>query len=349
MTQRTTLSLSIRTLVALAIGVLAFMVVWDLRSLVLVVGIALVIATFMNGPIELLMKIKVPRVVATILVYCFLVGIFGLVVVLLIPVFMNEVQSFVQLLPKDSQITAIVNLVTDSDTLKTLASSESTPRQTATLAKTLQPLFSGDGGLISSSTRVVTSIVNTVLTMVLAFYFSIEESGIDRFLRIITPREREDYVVGLWHRVRRKISLWFKGQVILAAVLGVLTYCALLLLGVPYVLLLSLLALVLSIIPFGIVLAIIPAVIVAYMAGGLPLALIVLGIYIVLQQIENHVFQPIFVKRATGLPPVVVIISLAAGVAVAGVPGLLVAVPVAVLLLELLSDHEQRRRADLQS
>lgn len=337
-----------KSLVLVGLAVVTFIAVWEIRSLFLVIAIGVVIAAFMNGPITGLMKLRLPRVIATIIVYLFLAAIFGLVLYLFIPVFMNEVQSFIKLLPKDSQITSVINLITDPDTIKAISNPENT-RQTANLTKELQNILLGTDGVIASSGRIVSGVVNSVLVMVVAFYFSVEEQGIDRFLRLVTPREKESYVVDLWQRVRRKIELWFRGQVVLACVLGVLTYIILLLLGVPYALLLSLLAVILSIIPFGIVLATVPAVIIAFLAGGLPLALIVLGVYIVLQQIENHVFQPLFVKRTTGLPPVIVVIALAAGVALAGVAGLLIAVPFAVLLLELLSDYEKRRRPVLQS
>lgn len=336
-------TISPRTLLAIAIGILAFIAVWELRIVVLIIGSALIVATFMNGPIAFLTKLKIPRVIAAILVYLFLAALFGFVVYLLVPIFTNEVASFTNLLPKDSKVATIVNLITDPNTIKTLSNPENT-KKTASIVSQLESLFADGGNLVRSSGLVITGVVNVILAMVIAFYFSIENQGIDRFLRLVTPRENEDYVVGLWHRVRAKISSWFKGQVILACVLGALTYVALALLGVPYALLLSLVALLFSIVPFGIVFATIPALAVAFIAGGLPLALLVLGIYVVLQQIENHVFQPLFVKRTTGLPPIVVIIALAAGTTLAGVVGLFVAVPVAVLLLELLSDHEKRRR-----
>jgi len=336
-------NVSPRTMALVALGVLAVVVLWDLRTVLMMVAVALVIATFMNGPIEFLKRIKIPRAVSAVLLYIFMIGIFALVVYLFVPVFVNEVQSLIKILPRDSQVVTIVNLITDPKTLEVLSNPENT-RQTANLAKELAPLFSQDTGVIAGSGAVIGSIANIILTLVIALYFSLEEQGIDRFLRLLTPRDKEGYVLGLWHRVRRKIGLWFRGQVILACVLGVLTYIALTLLAVPYALLLSLLAVVLSIIPFGIVLATIPAIAIAFLAGGLPLALIVLGVYVGLQQIENHIFQPLFVKKTTGLPPIVVIIALTGGAMLAGIAGVLIAVPIAVLLLELLSDYEQHRK-----
>ena len=92
-----------------------------------------------------------------------------------------------------------------------------------------------------------------------SFYFSIQEKGIEDFLRIIIPIQYEDYVVDLWERSRRKIALWMKGQVVLGFVVAVLTYLTLSLLGIEYALLLSIIAGIMELVPYGILVALIPA------------------------------------------------------------------------------------------
>ena len=59
------------------------------------------------------------------------------------------------------------------------------------------------------------SVVDSILILVMAFYLSIQEKGIYTFLKIITPRKNEAYVLDLWGRVQQKIGLWFKGQLFL--------------------------------------------------------------------------------------------------------------------------------------
>ena len=162
-------------------------------------------------------------------------------------------------------------------------------------------------------------------------------------MRIIVPAKYEDYAVDLWNRSQRKIALWVRGQLLLGLLIGVLTYLGLSILGVRYALLLGLTAAIFELVPFGIVLASIPAVGFAYLDGGFTLAFMTAGFYIIIQQFEGYLIQPLVVKKAVGVSPLVVILSVLIGLQLAGFWGLVLAVPVAVSLLEFLSDIEKKK------
>jgi predicted PurR-regulated permease PerM len=125
--------------------------------------------------------------------------------------------------------------------------------------------------------------------LTLSFYLSIREGGIEQFVRLITPSAHEDYVSDLWHRSQRKIGLWLQGQFILMFLVGLLTYVGLTILGVPNALLLGILTGLFEIIPFvGPILAAIPVVGFAALTGGVSLALMSAGLFIIIQQLENN-------------------------------------------------------------
>ena len=130
---------------------------------------------------------------------------------------------------------------------------------------------------------------------------------------------------------------------LLGLIVGVLAFVGLTLLNVPYALILAIITAVLELIPFGTILAVIPAVAIAFVGGGTSAGLMTLGFFIVLQQIENYVLVPIIVRKVTGVPPLIVILSLLFGVTLAGFWGLILAMPVAVFLLELLTDIEKKK------
>ena len=124
----------------------------------------------------------------------------------------------------------------------------------------------------------------------------------------------------------------------------VLVYMALLLVGVPHALLLGVLAGVFELIPlFGATLAAIPTLFVAYTWGGMSITLIVAGIYIVIQQLEGNLIYPLVVKKIVGMPPMISIIALVIGGTLAGFLGVLISVPVAAAIIELVSDFEERK------
>jgi predicted PurR-regulated permease PerM len=120
---------------------------------------------------------------------------------------------------------------------------------------------------------------------------------------------------------------------------------AYLVLGLENALLLGLFAGVAEIIPIvGPVIGAIPALIAAFVAGGAELALVVAGIYVVIQLVEGHVLVPMVMKNAVGLPPFIVIVTLLVGAAVAGLIGALLAVPVAAAIAVVLERAQIRKK-----
>ena len=186
--------------------------------------------------------------------------------------------------------------------------------------------------------------VSFVLIIVLSFYLAVQDDGIAKFLRIVTPIKHETYVIGLWRRAQEKIGLWMQGQLLLAALVGLLVYLGLTVLGVENALALAFLAALMETIPlFGPIIAAIPAVFAAYLSGGFSTGLMVVGLYIIIQQFENHLFYPLVVKKIIGVPPILVILSLIIGAKLAGFLGLLLSVPVATTVMEYLNDLQRSK------
>jgi predicted PurR-regulated permease PerM len=115
-------------------------------------------------------------------------------------------------------------------------------------------------------------------------------------------------------------------------------------LGVNNALLLSVFAGVMELIPlFGIVIALIPAVTISVLQGGVSLGLLVLGLYIIIQQFESNLFYPLVVKKIVGIPPILTILMLVIGAKLAGFLGILLSVPLTAVLMEVLSDIEKKK------
>jgi len=185
-----------------------------------------------------------------------------------------------------------------------------------------------------------------ILIVVLSFYFAVQEEGIEGFLRTVTPLAQEEYVIDLWHRSQKKIGLWMQGQIMLSVLVGVLIYLGLLIIGIPYALLIGLFTAVMEIIPiFGSFVAAVPAIAIAFTTGGTTLAVIVAGLYIVVNQFEAHLIYPLVVKKIVGVPPLLVIVAMVAGGELAGFLGLLLSIPLAAILQEFVGDLDKGRRA----
>jgi len=188
-------------------------------------------------------------------------------------------------------------------------------------------------------------LLSFILIIVFSFYFAVQEYGIANFLKIVTPIEHEKYIIDLWKRSQLKIGRWMQGQILLALFIGILVYLGLMILGVKYALLLAILAAVTELIPlFGPILAAIPAILIGFLDGGTTLGLMVLGLYVIIQQFENHLIYPLVVKKVVGVPPLMVIIALLIGAQLAGFLGIIIAVPVAAALMEFVNDIEKDKK-----
>jgi predicted PurR-regulated permease PerM len=183
--------------------------------------------------------------------------------------------------------------------------------------------------------------VLTVVTLV--FFWLISRESLQRFTLSLLPLRERGAVRAAWNQVEQRLGDWFRGQLTVMAAVGAMTTVAYLLLGLEDALLLGLFAGVAEIIPIvGPAIGAVPALISAFVVGGPELALVVAGVYVVIQLVEGHVLVPMVMRNAVGLPPFVVIIALLVGAAVAGLIGALLAVPVAAAIAVILERAQAR-------
>jgi predicted PurR-regulated permease PerM len=186
-----------------------------------------------------------------------------------------------------------------------------------------------------------------VVTPVVAFYLLRDWQPLLTFLEELIPPARRGAVVGFISEYDVALGKFFRGQLIEASLVGVLTGGGLAILGVPSALLLGVVAGLCNLIPYiGMVLSIIPALVVALtMPSPLDGLLRVGGVFAVVQFIDGSVTGPRIVGGSVGLHPVVTMLALAFGGAVLGFAGLLLAVPLAVLIKMLGARMLARYRA----
>jgi len=341
------INISNSSILRIILFVVLMVVLFLLRNLILIVLTAIVISSFLEGPIKRLSHIKINRILSTIAIYLFTIGIFSLIFSVFAPGLIKEfstiIASLAEYLPSSGFLQTFGGdgvLSGVKDVIVGLTKNISLPESIMGITNFVSGL---SGGFIQTLSIIFGGVVNVVLIFVLSFYFSIQEKGIDNFLKIITPIRHEKYIINLWQRVQKKIGLWFQGQLIDALIVGVLTFLGLTIFRVEYALFLSIITVFLTIIPFGVIFATVVAIIFAYLDGGITLALTVAGLYLIIQQFENYLLQPLIIRKVTGLSPLVVILSLLIGAQLAGFWGLILAIPVAVLILEITNNAENEK------
>lgn len=167
----------------------------------------------------------------------------------------------------------------------------------------------------------------TLLTIV--YFWLVEHARLQRYLLAFMPADRRAGARHAWNEIETRLGLWVRGQLILMGAMGVATGVAYSLLGLPGALLLALIAALTEAIPIiGPLLGAIPAILVAATVSP-QLALIVAGVYVVLQLVEGSVLVPLVMRNTIGISPLLVLLSLLVGSTVGGPVGAFLAVPVA--------------------
>ena len=213
------------------------------------------------------------------------------------------------------------------------------------LAGTGDLLRKSASDLFSTAVNIFGGIFSLFLILVISFYLSVQKKGVQRVLTSLAPREHRDYLLSLWERSQKKLGRWLQGQLFLGVIIGVLVYVGLSLLNVKFALLLAVLAGILEIFPYiGPVMAAIPAVILGLLQAPI-LGLWVLILYIVIQQMENHLIVPLVIGKIVKLNPVVVILALLIGWKLGSIPGMILAVPITAVLAEFFRDLIKRRKS----
>lgn len=338
------ISISTNTMIRAVLVGLGFFLIYYLRDIVLVILTAIVIASFAGSAALKMKKFGIGRVFGVVIIYFFSLLFLAAIFYLFTPLLITEIYNFSVFLsayiPNNSFINYFQNDAFSG--AKDIVASLSNHLSIGNLLETSRAFVTNlSGGFFQTLSSAFGSFVNVGMIIVVSFYLSIQEKGIENFLRIVVPPKQEDYVVDLWTRSQDKIALWVKGQMLLGVLIGVLTYLVLSLLGIQYALLLAIISGIMELIPYGFIVAIVPAVSFSYLSGGVSSSIMVLGAYLIIHQFEAYLLYPLVVKRVIGLSPLIVILSIVIGLQLAGFWGLILAIPSAVCIMEFLNDIEK--------
>ncbi len=338
MSNRQAIEITTGTMLRALLLILGAVFLYFVRDVLVILLLSVVIASAIEPGVRWFVeKFRSPRVLAVLAVYLLGFALFILVFYLVIPPMVQELKNFAVAFPVSlegafDQARNLLDrtLLFAPDYLRPSASDLSARLNTFLNERAL--------GFFSFGSSLFGGVVSFIFVIVLSFYFAVQENGISNFLKIITPLEHEAYVVDLWTRSQRKIGKWLQGQLLLGLLVGVMVYLGLTLMGVRYALILALLAAVFELIPiFGPIMAAIPSVLVAFIQAP-ALGLWVVLLYVVVQQMENHLIYPLVVRQAVGVPPLLVIIALLIGGKLAGFLGFVLAVPIAAAVVEYVND-----------
>lgn len=308
-----------------------------IRDVILLLVVSMILASAMTPLVEsLYSRVRFPRALTVVLVYLLFISFIVLVLVLLVPRLASELVELggnieifrAQFQGEDSRFSELFSQFGLSESLRTLG---------ASVAQITSSLFEKSLGLFGS-------IISVISVLVISFYLVAQKNAMEDFVKSLTPKNYHERVNNIVQKVQHKLGRWLIGQISLMVVIFVLTFIGLSLLGVENALVLALFAGLLEIVPYlGPFIALIPAVILAFIQSPI-LGVLVLILYIVIQQLENYLFVPRIIGKSIGANPLVILIALLVGFRIAGVLGMLIAAPLVAVFTVILEDYTGHRK-----
>jgi predicted PurR-regulated permease PerM len=328
--------------VGIVIAVAAVLeVIWIARHVLSWVFISLFLALALNPAVEWLQRHRIRRRGAAVgITYIgVLLGVVGLGA-LFVPTLVDQVNSFVQKTPD-----YVHDLTSGRGKLGFLET------KYHVVEKVREQVNKGGAsrilGLTGTAVAVTKGVINAVVGIVtvafLTFFMLLEGPKWTERLYGLLPSESQPRWRRVGHDIYRTVGGYVTGNLLISLIAGISSTVVLLILGVPYAVALGLIVAFLDLIPLaGATLAAIVVGAVAFI-HSLVAGIVVIVFFVVYQQVENHLLQPIVYGRTVQLSPLAVLVAVLIGAELAGILGALAAIPVAGAIQVVIVDWNRNR------
>ena len=328
----------------LIILVICLYVSWQIRTILLLAFAAVVFAVVLNRAVSFVQRWVSARKVAVLLVLLGGLIVFGTFGMLIVPPFGRQLKELIELSPQivyRLQLWLQNRIIENSDLPDDFQLVESLYNQLNNfdLRLLVNRFF-----LVFSNTLSLT--VNVLLVLVVMLMMLLNPQPYRRLFKVIFPSSMRRTVDQVLDHCEDAIAGWFIGITFNMVVIAVMSMIGLWLLGVPLVLANGLLAGLLAFIPnIGPVVSVIPPVAIALLEAPWK-AIAVIGLYILIQQIESNLLTPFVMKQQVNLLPAITLLAQVVFSLFFGFLGLLLALPLALTLQQWLNEFWVKRYAE---
>ena len=276
----------------------------------------------------------VPRVLGVLVAYALLAAVIWLLVRALLPLFSEEVSSLIKQLPALAGLAQrqLADLQ-QGNQLVIFGYSVDLSVYATEVTKNLNGFLLGQfANALGLGLTAITTLLQFLLLLIVAFLIALNAHQISGFMRRMVPPDYRADFDEIWLQTKRMLYSYMRGQLLVAALIGLFSTIAVWALHLKYPLALGLLAALSALIPYiGPYLGAIPAILIALSVGPYE-ALAVAIAYVVISNVIFNLVSPRVVGSAVQLPSLLVIVAFLAGFSLAGVLGMFVAVPVAAFI-----------------
>lgn len=332
--KKITIDISSLTLLKIILIIAALFFLYFVRDAILIIFVSLILASAFTPWLDWMQKHKVPRALGVLIIYLGLFSIIFGAIYLIIPPIIKEINELTKSFPFYYE-----KISANWQSFRAFSESHQWSNNIQSSLDGIQSsLGAAAGNIFTTIFSFFGGILSFLIILVLTFYMAVDDQAIKKAIRSVLPIGYQPYSMHLLNRIQEKIGLWLRGQILLSLIIFAISWAGLSILGVKYALVLAVFAGVTEIIPFlGPFIGALPAVFIAFTQSPV-LGIITIVLYLVIQQAENYFLVPKVMQKAVGLNPIIIIIAMMVGAKLAGILGVLLAVPVATAISVIIRD-----------
>jgi len=333
MEQRLKIDIPFMTILKIAGSLLFIYLLFLIRDILALIFVTVIIVAAISPIIETLHK-KMNRTLAVALIFSIIALLVAGALYAIIPPLVNQSKQLAENLPT----------YVERSTFYYHSIEDYLPTMQNSIDKASEYLSSASKNVFSATTGIFGGIVSLITVIALSFYLLMDEEAFKKTFYSLLPGGKREDVADIIKKIADKVGDWLRGQLFLGGVIAAVDLIGLFIIGVPYALVLALISGILEIVPvIGPVIAGAIAAVVALTVSPVK-ALFVIILYIVVQQLENHILVPQIMKKAVGLSPVIIIIAVITGAKLMGITGALIAIPIAGVISVVAQDWNTVKR-----
>ncbi|MCC7289487.1 AI-2E family transporter [bacterium] len=341
----TTIRISASSFAYLFLFLGAIWLAWQVADILVLLFLCMIVAAALDPSVKAISRLGVPRWLAIVSIYLAFISLIGLAVYLLVPAVTAQINTISQNIP--TYQARIQQTITGQPVLEDIW------RRVGRAATNIGDQYNTQA--LSLTFGVFGSIFGFLTFLVLTFYMLIggKKLGMS-VVELVPDKSLQKRIVDLGLRISSRLGGWLRGQALLSLSIFILSLIILTVLGVDYALTLALIAGIMELVPLlGAYLGALPAVLVAFTTGSpTQAALVALG-YLLMQQFQGNIITPQVMKRALGVPPIVIFTAVLVGGKLLGFIGVLLAAPVAAVIAvvaeDVIANHPRLRATPVDS
>ncbi len=358
--QKVELTISSTTIAKVLIVVFLFLIIGQLaiqlQNILIITLVCFFLAMGLSPIVSSMEQRKIPRPLAILILYILFLGVIGILFYQVVPILGEQLFAIAQDL-KSAFGSDQTNYPWLQEVFTRFSFDPTTAEQfiSDNLTSISKNLNSVAGSTFSILSGIFQGVFNFLFTLVVLFFLLMEREQIGQFFLALFPTKERTYIEEKTIRIQTKMASWFRGQLILMVSIGLSMYIGMKILeyffGMPYAATIGLLAGVMELFPYvGVMTTYVLAGLIALNISWI-LFFIVIGWVALIQFLEGNLLVPLVMEKVTGLPSVVIILSLAIGGTIGnafgGVPlaiiGMIMSIPIAASVGIFVGEYARRK------